>query len=217
MRKMLIIIGILLIIFLTMVFQRANTIKNRVNGEDVEQIQNYIEKIYLWKEVTGQALPTFDNINNADDKWIWEVVKNNLENYDTSKEDLDKKVKEIFGQECNKQIPEGGNSSFIYNNETGKYDATDVELDNKKDSFLIDNITKNKQEYQVVIIEYLVDYSDESNISIENTNEEKVRVIGVQDNEVEIQNIVKENKDKFTKKTLTLEKENEKLIIKKVT
>ena len=221
MRKMLIIIGILSIIFFGMIAYRKLEVKNSttVNAGEVTQIQSYIEKIYLWKEVTKEALPTFSDINQANDKWIWEVVKNNLDDYEISLEEANKKVKELFGKECNKQMPKEGNSSFIYNEESGKYEATGVELDNKQDTFLINNITKTKDGYQVEIIEYLINHMNENNITIENTNEESLGTVGNSANDTKIQDIVKQNKGRFTKKRITLKKESESensLVVEKV-
>lgn len=221
MRKMLIIIGILSIIFFGMIAYRKLEVKNSttVNAGEVTQIQSYIEKIYLWKEVTKEALPTFSDINQANDKWIWEVVKNNLDDYEISLEEANKKVKELFGKECNKQMPKEGNSSFIYNEESGKYEATGVELDNKQDTFLINNITKTKDGYQVEIIEYLINHMNENNITVENTNEESLGTIGNSANDTKIQDIVKQNKSRFTKKKITLKKESESensLVVEKV-
>ncbi len=221
MRKMLIIIGILSIIFFGMIAYRKLEVKNSttVNAGEVTQIQSYIEKIYLWKEVTKEALPTFSDINQANDKWIWEVVKNNLDDYEISLEEANEKVKELFGKECNKQMPKEGNSSFIYNEESGKYEATGVELDNKQDTFLINNITKTKDGYQVEIIEYLINHMNENNITIENTNEESLGTVGNSANDTKIQDIVKQNKSRFTKKKITLKKESESensLVVEKV-
>lgn len=221
MRKMLIIIGILSIIFFGMIAYRKLEVKNSttVNAGEVTQIQSYIEKIYLWKEVTKEALPTFSDINQANDKWIWEVVKNNLDDYEISLEEANKKVKELFGKECNKQMPKEGNSSFIYNEESGKYEATGVELDNKQDTFLINNITKTKDGYQVEIIEYLINHMNENNITVENTNEESLGTVGNSANDTKIQDIVKQNKSRFTKKKITLKKESESessLVVEKV-
>lgn len=221
MRKMLIIIGILSIIFFGMIAYRKLEVKNSttVNAGEVTQIQSYIEKIYLWKEVTKEALPTFSDINQANDKWIWEVVKNNLDDYEISLEEANKKVKELFGKECNKQMPKEGNSSFIYNEESGKYEATGVELDNKQDTFLINDITKTKDGYQVEIIEYLINHMNENNITIENTNEESLGTVGNSANDTKIQDIVKQNKSRFTKKKITLKKESESensLVVEKV-
>lgn len=39
--------------------------------------------------------------------------------------------------------------------------ATNVELDTENDKFLINNIQKTKQGYEVEILEYLEDYSNE--------------------------------------------------------
>ena len=221
MRKMLIIIGILSIIFFGMIAYRKLEVKNSttVNAGEVTQIQSYIEKIYLWKEVTKEALPTFSDINQANDKWIWEVVKNNLDDYEISLEEANEKVKELFGKECNKQMPKEGNSSFIYNEESGKYEATGVELDNKQDTFLINNITKTKDGYQVEIIEYLINHMNENNITVENTNEESLGTVGNSANDTKIQDIVKQNKGRFTKKRITLKKESESensLVVEKV-
>ena len=221
MRKMLIIIGILSIIFFGMIAYRKLEVKNSttVNAGEVTQIQSYIEKIYLWKEVTKEALPTFSDINQANDKWIWEAVKNNLDDYEISLEEANEKVKELFGKECNKQMPKEGNSSFIYNEESGKYEATGVELDNKQDTFLINNITKTKDGYQVEIIEYLINHMNENNITIENTNEESLGTVGNSANDTKIQDIVKQNKGRFTKKRITLKKESESensLVVEKV-
>ena len=221
MRKMLIIIGILSIIFFGMIAYRKLEVKNSttVNAGEVTQIQSYIEKIYLWKEVTKEALPTFSDINQANDKWIWDVVKNNLDDYEISLEEANEKVKELFGKECNKQMPKEGNSSFIYNEESGKYEATGVELDNKQDTFLINNITKTKDGYQVEIIEYLINHMNENNITVENTNEESLGTVGNSANDTKIQDIVKQNKSRFTKKKITLKKESESensLVVEKV-
>ena len=221
MRKMLIIIGILSIIFFGMIAYRKLEVKNSttVNAGEVTQIQSYIEKIYLWKEETKEALPTFSDINQANDKWIWEVVKNNLDDYEISLEEANEKVKELFGKECNKQMPKEGNSSFIYNEESGKYEATGVELDNKQDTFLINNITKTKDGYQVEIIEYLINHMNENNITVENTNEESLGTVGNSANDAKIQDIVKQNKSRSAKKRITLKKESESensLVVEKV-
>ena len=86
MRKMLITIGILAIIFVGMIIYNRVRVDN-VNTVSVEEIQNVedsITKVYLWREITGEAIPTFDNINEANDTWVWEAVKNNLENYEVT-------------------------------------------------------------------------------------------------------------------------------------
>ena len=175
MRKMLIIIGLLVIIFVGMVIYRNVRIKdnqnNNVSIEEIQKIEETISRVYMWKEVTGEALPEFQDINSADEKWIWEAVKNNLENYEVTYEEIEEKAKEIFGENFNKEFPKEGNSSFEYNSETNKYIATEVEFDQEEDSFLLDNISKTDNGYEVEIIEYLEDYSEADTVIIKTTNE----------------------------------------------
>ena len=183
-----------------------------------------------------EALPTFNNINEADDKWVWEVVKNNLENYEVTYEEIQEEAKIIFGENFNKQLPQEENSSFEYNKETNMYIATEVEFDQEEDSFLLDNIKKvnseengnnnnsnnngnsngNGNSYVVEIVEYLEDYSNEDSVIIKTTNEEEIGRVAISESETKIQEIVKNNKDRFTKKKVYLKTENNNLIIEKV-
>lgn len=220
MRKMLIIIGILFVIFISMIIVRntkvQNNESNNVSIEEIEQIEQKISSVYLWREITEEALPTFDNINNANDKWIWEVVKNNLENYEVTYEEIQEEAKIIFGENFNKELPHEGNSSFEYNKETNRYIATEVEFDQEEDSFLLDNINKTDDGYIVEIVEYLEDYSTEDNVIVNTTNNEEIGRVAISESETKIQEIVKNNKDRFTKKKIELKKENENLVIEKV-
>lgn len=229
MRKMLIIIVILFVIFISMVIVRNTKVQNSENNnvsiEEIEKIEQKISSIYLWKEITGEALPTFDNINNANDKWVWEVVKNNLEKYEVTYEEIHKEAKIIFGENFKKQLPQEGNSSFEYNKETNMYIATEVEFDQEEDSFLLDNISKTDTEnnennansnYVVEIVEYLEDYSNEDSVVVKTTKDEEIGRVAISDGETKIQEIVKNNKDRFEKKKIYLKTENENLIIEKV-
>ena len=170
----------------------------------------------MWKEVTGEALPEFQDINNADEKWIWEVVKNNLENYEVTYEEIEEEAKLIFGENFNKEFPKEGNSSFEYNSDTDKYIATEVEFDQEEDSFLLDNISKTDTGYEVEIIEYLEDYSEEESVVIKTTNDEEIGRVSISESETNMQDIVKNNKDRFTKKKVYLVQENDNLNLQKV-
>ena len=66
------------------------------------------------------------------------------------------------------------------------------------------------------IVEYLADYSEENNIIIKNTNEEEIGILSVTDDETKMQEIVKNNIEKFTKKEITLKNENDSLVVTKV-
>lgn len=214
MKKLFIIIGILAIIFLGMVIYKNTTNNKSVTIEEIEEIENYISKIYTWKEVTNIALPTFDNINNADDSWIWEVVKKNSEEYEMSYEQIEEQAKSLFGSTFNKEFPKDGTSEFEYNEESNMYIATEVNLDLEEDTFLLNHIEKKNNQYVVEVVEYLEDYSSEENIIIKNTDEEEIGRVSSEKSEVEIKEIVKNNLDKFKKKKVYLDEKD--IIVEKI-
>ena len=193
-----------------------NNESNNVSIEEIQKIEEKILSVYMWEEVTGEALPEFQDINDADEKWIWEVVKNNLENYEVTYDEIEEEAKLIFGENFNKEFPKEGNSSFEYNSETDKYIATEVEFDQEEDSFLLDNIIKTETGYEVEIIEYLEDYAEEESVIVRNTNDEEIGRVSISESETNMQDIVKNNKDRFTKKKVYLLQENDNLNLQKV-
>lgn len=218
MKKMLVIIVILAMILVSMIIYRNIAInKNKsVNVQEVEQIEEYISKIYMWKEITKEALPTFENINNANELWVWEVIKKNLETYETTYEEVQQKGKELFGEKFEKQIPKEGNDSFYYDQESNKYLATEIVLDEKEDSFLLNDIEKEGEKYKVKIIEYIEDYSEENKVIIRNLQEEEIGRVSTSDSETKIKEIVKNNKERFSQKNIEIKKEKDNLVIEKV-
>ncbi len=216
MKKMLIIIFILLIIFVCTYMYKTNMEKNNgVTVSEVNEIEEYISKIYMWQEITEQALPKFDNINDAPDLWTWEVVKKNLENYEISYEEIDKKAKELFGDQFTKKFPKEGTEYIQYNEELKKYITTGIGLDILEDNFFIKNITKTKTGYEVEIVEYLEDYENSMNINNENEiydiyikdlNHNIISTIKSSEGESKLIEEVKNNIDKFTTKKIALEK-----------
>ena len=92
MKKLVAIICILLVIFVGMYVNRSKSNQNLITATEVEKVEEYISKIYMWKEITGEALPKFDNINDAPDIWTWEVVKKDLENYELTKDEIQNKA-----------------------------------------------------------------------------------------------------------------------------
>lgn len=213
MKKLIVIIVILATIFVGMIIYKNVAIKasNNISVQEVEEIETYITKIYMWKEITGEALPSFEDINQANDVWMWEVVKKNLEEYELTYEQIEAKAKELFGTDLTKQFPKEGSEYLTYDEQTGKYYAVGRGLDEQEDSFLLNKIEKTKDGYEVEIIEYLEDYSkliDEENdiIVIRNLNEEEIG--NIKSNEEEkAKEFVKANIDKFSKKKLILKKD----------
>lgn len=215
MKKLVAIICILLVIFVGMYVNRSKSNQNLITATEVEKVEEYISKIYMWKEITGEALPKFDNINDAPDVWTWEVVKKNLENYDLTKDEIQNKATELFGNQFKKQFPQEGTEYMQYDEKLGKYISTGIELDTLDDCFYIKNIRKTKDGYEVEIAEYLEDYvnslgvEDENEIYeiyIKNLNEDTIANVKNTEGETKTIDVVKENLDKFTTKTVNLKK-----------
>ena len=215
MKKLIVIIIILLVIFVGMYIYRQNRIVSNqlseVSVDEINQIETYLQKIYMWREITGDALPIFDNINNAPDVWVWEVVKKNLEEYELTYQQLQDKTKEIFGEELQKEFPREGYEYMEYNEETDTYYAIGSGLDNQEDVFLLDKIQKQDNGYTVQIVEYLEDYSEgyetseeDYNVQIKNLKDETIEEVKSTVSETNIQQFVKDNIDKFTKKEVNL-------------
>ena len=218
MKKLVAIICVLLMIFIGMYINKNKSTQNNVTASEVENIEAYISQIYMWQEITEKALPEFDNINNAPDLWTWEVVKKNLENYDLTKEEIQKEAIELFGKQFTKRFPQEGTEYIQYNEELGKYISTGVGLDSLDDCFLIKNINKTKKGYEVEIAEYLADYENSLGVEsedeiyeiyIKNLNQETIATVKNTEGETKIIEIVKENIDKFTTKNIELTKESD--------
>lgn len=228
MKKFLVIIVILLAIFFGMYIYKYRINNSSVTANEVQDIEKYISKIYLWSEVCGEALPKFDDINNANDKWVWEAIKQNLDKYTFTKEDVENEGKELFGDSFKKEFPKEGAGFIFYDEETGLYSATGMGLDADDDSFFINKVKKTEDGYIVDIVEYLVDYSEEDyGEDVNNPNKEKHLYVKNLDNEIietinegeesKIVEAVKNNIDKFSRKTLTILKAQDgKLFLKSV-
>lgn len=218
MRKMLVIIMILLVIFIGMIVYKKNVVasNNEISVGEVAEVEEAISKVYLWKEVTKEALPKFNDINSVEDIWLWEAVKNNIENYELTYDEVQAKAKEIFGEDFHKEFPKEGNSSFLYDETLQKYVATEIETDQQEDDFLLDKIEKIENGFKVEIIEYIADYANENSIIIRSTKDEELGRVSINESEAKIQEVVKNNKERFSKKSITLKNENNCLVIKKV-
>ena len=218
MKKTIAIIILLFIIFISMVIYKNYEKNTELKVEEVNEIEEYIQKIYGWKEVSNNALPIFDNINNADEKWIWEIIKKNLEEYEVTAEQLENKGKDIFGNEFNKKYSIEKNDSFEYNEKQKKYVAKEIKTDSEEDLFFINKITKTMGGYNVEIIEYIEDYSNFQNneVIIKNVNEEIIETLNNEDIDNKIIDILKENKEKFTIKKLILKYNKQKIYVQKV-
>ena len=218
MKKLVAIICVLLVIFIGMYINKTKSNQRKVTASEVEKVEKYISKIYMWKEVTEEALPEFNNINEAPDLWTWEVVKKNLEDYELTYEEIQQKATELFGKQFTKQFLKEGTEYIKYDEQTDKYITSGIGLDSLDDCFLIKNINKNKNEYDVEIVEYLEDYSNSAGVEdedevydiyIKNLNQDTIATIKSNEGETKAIETVKENIDKFTTKTIKLIKDSD--------
>ena len=222
MKKFIVIIIILIIIFIGMVVHRNMAMEmNNISIQEIEKIENYINQIYIEKEIVGESLPNFEDINNANERWVWEVVKKNTEDDKISYEQLQEKAKSIFGDSFAKEFPKEGTEYLLYNKEENIYQPVEAELDEQGALFLLNEIKKTEQGYEVEIVEYLEDYSPmlkeepEDYVIVRNLNGEEISRTNSSSEDEEI-NIVKRNIDKFRKKKILLETKEDKLYVKKV-
>lgn len=218
MKKMLATIIVLLIIFIGMLIYRTSEKEAEIKIDEINKIENYIEKIYGWKEVTNEALPEFDDINNADEKWLWGTIRENIDDYEIDYQTIENTKKELYGNNLSKEYPKEGTELISFDEQSGKYEVKEITLDAIKDSFFLNKIDKTKEGYTAEIVEYLVDYtnSDDGKIQIKNLEDEKIYDLTEEEaTDGNIKKVVKENMDKFTKKQVILEKEEEKNSSKK--
>ena len=130
MKKFIIIIVILAIIFIGMVIHKNLAIETtNITIEEVLKIENYINQIYLQKEIVGESLPYFENVNNANEKWIWEVV---------------------FGQDFTKKFPKEGTEYLKYNEQEKLYEIIVTESYDQGALFLLNNIEKEGYKVELV-------------------------------------------------------------------
>ena len=220
MKKLIVIMVILAIIFVGMLINKnIEKKKNDISIEEIKKIESYIQQIYMWKEIANEILPCFEDINQADENWIWEVVGKNLEEYELSYQKIQEKAKELFGDKFAKEFPKEGTKYLTYDKEKDLYYAKEIELDQQEENFLLNKIVKIENGYEVELVEYLEDYSkallEEKQIVIKNINGEEIGKIDSEDEE-KINEIVKNSIDKLSKKKVILKVENEKMYVEKI-
>lgn len=219
MKKMIVTIIILFIIFISMVIFKNIEKSQEIKVDEINKIEKYVEKIYGWKEITDEALPEFNDINNVNEKWIWGIVRENIEDIETDYETIEKTAKELYGDSFQKKFPTEGNEFISYDNDKQKYTVKQTNLDAINDSYLLNKIERIKDGYTVEIVEYLVDFTNEDNgnVQIKNLQNEKIYELTAEDaTESNIKKVVKENISRFNKKKIFLKNNNDSVIITKV-
>lgn len=98
--------------------------ENEVNATEAEisLIQEYLNKIYNYFETT---MPEFENINEANEEWIWGVSLDNIYDYTTgeavSYNDLTTSANKLFGDNLTLTLPKKEIGLVEYNEENDTY------------------------------------------------------------------------------------------------
>ncbi len=183
-----------------------------VDANDSIEINEYINKIYSYYE---SKMPEFTNINSAEDKWVWSVAllnystKYKILKYEISYNDVVETAKDLFGPNLTKKL--------------AKTDMDIAEYYEDKDSFgiigrggpiivpryVISNIKKIDNGFEVKIIEYSKDISNAVGtegpyeIDIYGNSKNVLKQFSSQQ-EKDIGKYVLANKDKFNAKQIIL-------------
>ena len=156
-----IILGIVAFLMYSFAFSPKKYPKN-IKPTDYNGIMEYISDIY---GVTF-LIPEFENINDANEHWLWENVnqyvwnhedeykEKNSQEYGYSYDDISKIVKKLYGSDLKKVFPKGA-IAMRYDSYTDSYGPTSFGISNYYD-YKIDSIIKDGTTYTVSIYDYTV-------------------------------------------------------------
>lgn len=183
---------------------------------DEEEVKDYINSIYI---NFGIKLPSFDDINLANENWVWITAFYNVEDYimgDVIKKDkIEDKSKDLFGDNLKKELPKEGIEGLIEPVDEG-YCVSSVRLDGDYvEEYEFINIDIKDNEVIVEIAEYKYDVlrGEDGLLEVKNiANEEVIKKFNAEDYGEnyeslyeDISEYVKNNPNKFSTAKLTLE------------
>ncbi len=194
--------------------------------EDYSELKKYLSDIY------GRTflIPEFDDINEADEDWLWENVNQYVWNHDDeyhdqnnqeygyTYEDISKIVKILYGNNLKKKFPEGS-VSMRYNSYRNLYGPTSFDVQFYY-NYHIDGIKKSGNTYTVSLYDYVISlyfsYGDDENENDDftifnnydyliNGDDGSTPIISVSSlKDKKFENIL-DQKDKLSHKILTIE------------
>lgn len=150
---------------------KEDNIGNETNSENLQEnmeietivdenefINSYLFKIYMG---TDSYIPTFTDINSADEQWIWECAYRNLINFENlkpattvKKEEIEKSAKQLFGDNFNKEFPKEGLEFWLEPQGNEYFYATaSTEKDFYNDYVILSTESKNNL-ITATIVEY---------------------------------------------------------------
>ena len=221
--KLLIVIAILGILAFVM-YKFAFSKKPAYQKDYFSEIQKYIKDIYG----TTFLIPEFDDINDAEENWLWENInqyvwnhndeyhEQNEQEYGYTYNDVSKIAKTLYGDSLKKHFPKGS-VSMRYNSYRDLYGPTAFGIQNYFD-YKIEKINKEGNTFIVSLYDYTVslekfygnDLSDDcfeifNNYEYMLSGEDADIILSVKSlNDEEFKNIL-DYKDRLSHKILTIE------------
>ena len=209
--------------------KEENEEKN-ISSEDKQEIEGYINKIC--NPLCVVKLEEFNDINEVSKKWIY----SHLESTTTyvTEDEIKNQLKELFGNELIIDVEKDIASSDdvvmpTYDKTAQKYTLPTYGMDNVP-VYSIDSIKINNNEYVVNVIEYneMADLfeSDNNHELIISTYDESIEKawkwkevfrVNQDTSEEEIKSKVLKRKDEFQSYNITLEKNDNNYIVKRIT
>lgn len=135
-------------------------IEDLISQVHYEDAQKHLEDIFIENENSFNVipLPEFQNINEAPEEWIWNVLYNNLENEENkyTYEQIQEKLTNLFSSEIENKFPKEGIKGVIEKSkENNLYCKIDLKNNNsKKHAYCIKTLTQEDTRYKIYIIEY---------------------------------------------------------------
>lgn len=152
---------LIIIVFITFGIYKLTQNKSKKTTSKYPDLEKYISTIY------GKTylIPEFENINDADENWLWENINQYLHNnsefdernskqYDYTYDEICQFVNTIYGPDLKKTFPTGA-EYMRYDTYHDKYGPTSYGLEYYYD-YKIENIDKNENIYTISIYDFTV-------------------------------------------------------------
>lgn len=213
---------LIIILLLSFILYSFISNTNKISDEEKTELLSYIDDIYN----NVHSIPEFDDINDANEYWIWDNINQylsnheefnnrNKKNFDYTYEEICSYAQKLYGKNLKKVFPKE-NDIMLYDETTNKYGVPAYSLEASY-HYQVENIEKNNNIYTVDIIDYAVSLFEcfgenpsyhinffnnfEFNLNYDNSKD----IIFYTTKFKDYENKVLENKDKFTSKTLSIE------------
>lgn len=181
-----------------------------VTINESSRISNYIDKIYSYYE---KNIPEFTNINLAEDDWVWSIALFNCQSSTSgnpiSYKDIEKSAADLFGKDFTKKLSKSDMKIASYSSYIDAFTVIGRGGPVFVPKYVISDISKTENGFEVKILEYL-----EDNSAWSGSNElYEIYLIGNSDKIIkkyknnqkeEMKDYVLKNQDEFNAKKIVL-------------